>query len=384
MTTMKAAIAGPEQKSRPPYLLLLLLSSYLLMKPIYVFPSGYPQPADGLLCLAAIAAAFSNAVAWTTPVRSATAVGVVLAGYMCVVNLYWSLILSDTEVAGGATFYAFNIMLFVVVLRATIQKDPTSLRWIGYTTAAGLTALALGSLALNKAGAFRQTLLFNNPNQLGYWVLLSATIFLLCSNRVRFRPLVQVTAMLSSAYLAALSLSKATMISLFVLYCLHFFKNPRVVLAMVFAAGIGIAVLGDTELADKVTSRLENIGQQKDDSAAARGYDRIWTYPIYLILGAGEGAIYRFKGATHELHSTIGTVLFSYGVIGLGLFCYWLAKIGRVAGFMNLSYMFPLLLYGITHQGLRFSLFWFVLALVAAAGVAESRSLAKTPVGVRR
>jgi hypothetical protein len=77
-------------------------------------------------------------------------------------------------------------------------------------------------------------------------------------------------------------------------------------------------------------------------------------------------------------------MLFSYGVIGLGLFCYWLAKIGRAAGFVNLSYVFPLLLYGITHQGLRFSLFWFVLAFVVAAGVTDSQLPAKTPVGVKR
>src|SRR5918994_582076 len=77
------------------------------------------------------------------------------------------------------------------------------------------------------------------------------------------------------------------------------------------------------DLVDRVDSRLGTIGEQGDDSLAGRGYDRIWRHPEHLVFGAGEGAGLRFTefgGLVKEMHSTLGTVLFSYGIVGFSLF----------------------------------------------------------------
>ena len=108
-------------------------------------------------------------------------------------------------------------------------------------------------------------------------------------------------------------------------------------------------------LAGRVTERLENIGGQADDLLAGRGYDRIWRYPEHLVVGAGEGAAWRFGTSTNylELHSTFGTVLFSYGFVGFCLFMVLLWVMLRRAPLAHMLYSLPLWAYGLTHQGLR-------------------------------
>lgn len=111
-------------------------------------------------------------------------------------------------------------------------------------------------------------------------------------------------------------------------------------------------------------NRTEKIGTESDDSLAGRGYDRIIEYPNYLLFGAGEGDFKRFALSHHkgELHSTVANILFSYGLIGFIIF---------VSFFLNskfyikrvLFYMSPILLYGLSHNGIRSPLFWIALAI---------------------
>jgi hypothetical protein len=92
---------------------------------------------------------------------------------------------------------------------------------------------------------------------------------------------------------------------------------------------------------------------QSDDSLAGRGYDRFWRFPEYLIFGAGEGDFQRFAGMYDvEIHSTLGSLVFSYGIVGAGLAV--LATLmtieRRPAG---LLYLMPAMAYGVAHNGIR-------------------------------
>ncbi len=89
------------------------------------------------------------------------------------------------------------------------------------------------------------------------------------------------------------------------------------------------------------------------------------------MVGAGEGATWRFSGSfanphigDREMHSTLGTVLFSYGAVGFALFAVTMALIFRPAPWAHILYSLPIWAYGVTHQGLRFATFWVFFALV--------------------
>ena len=106
------------------------------------------------------------------------------------------------------------------------------------------------------------------------------------------------------------------------------------------------------------------MGSAGDDNASGRGYNRIWEWPEYAWLGNGEGALERF-GEDHEIHSTMGTLFFSYGPIGLFLFLTIFIRFFFTKGLASVLPFIPIFAYSLTHQGYRFSLFWLLLSLVS-------------------
>ncbi|MDZ7736197.1 MAG: hypothetical protein U5P41_08920 [Gammaproteobacteria bacterium] len=98
----------------------------------------------------------------------------------------------------------------------------------------------------------------------------------------------------------------------------------------------------------------------------ARGYTRIIEHPGYLLFGAGEGAYHRFL-PKYEFHSSLGTVLFCYGLPGTIAFTAMLWAIIRRRLLPGAILLMPALVYGLAHQGLRFTMFWVMLACIAVA-----------------
>jgi hypothetical protein len=109
-----------------------------------------------------------------------------------------------------------------------------------------------------------------------------------------------------------------------------------------------------------------SIGHDSDDSLEGRGYDRIWKHPEYWIFGAGEGEYYRF-GVGMEFHSTLGNLQVSYGILGLGLFLIMLFLIMRHDRYQNAYIILFLMMYGLTHNGIRNTLLWILLGLLATS-----------------
>jgi hypothetical protein len=99
--------------------------------------------------------------------------------------------------------------------------------------------------------------------------------------------------------------------------------------------------------------------------------------PQHWFLGAGEGAYNRFKEISaigaHELHSSLATLFFCYGIVGILLFLRFLWGTMSGAGIRAWVIVGAGLAYGMTHQGLRFRLLWVLLAMVAALRELETR-----------
>jgi hypothetical protein len=148
------------------------------------------------------------------------------------------------------------------------------------------------------------------------------------------------------------------------------FSNPRTIIIASLAI-VGLVSLGGP-VADAIEHAEKRVTEDRDPNtsfAEERGYDRIWRNPEYLITGAGEGAYERFvfrKGEKRrELHSSFGTMFFGYGIIGLTLFAVFGARVIRGAPLRMTMMLVPALAYTVAHQGLRFTMFWVVLAAFA-------------------
>jgi hypothetical protein len=368
-------IAFGYQRSAVP-LILLMLGSYVILKPYYLLPSGLPQIADMMLMVA-----LPVALLLPQPRRSADArrfqiCMVLFCSYAALVNLGWTFALMDPKVALYATYYAFNLCLMVVCLRMGMLYPRETLLTIAYAISAS-AAIQTATLALSyDIARLRQIASFNNPNQLGYWSLLSLCMFWSIAGKAKIKWYIQAPTVVCLFYTAAASLSKSAMISTALLCALHFVNRPKLLFIGLLALTPAYLVLENSMLVERVSGRLQNIGQQEDDQIYSRGYVRILYYPEYVVVGAGEGALYRFPEGVGEdmarwteIHSTFGTILFSYGLIGLVAFGGAIWRLYRISSAGRFLYLLPPFFYGLTHQGLRFSFLWLLLAVIAVLGL---------------
>ncbi len=377
--TRRPASRSPEAAAGYPsaaaLVVLAMLGSYVLLKPFYILPSGLPQPADMLLALALPFVLVSPLPSRSEDTRGVQLWMAVFCSYAALVSLGWAFALMDPRVALFAAHYSFNLCLAVIVLRIGQRHPEATLRVIAYAISLSALIQASALAFAYDAARLRQIASFNNPNQLGYWSLLSLCIFWSIAGEIRIRWYLQASIAACLLYTAAASLSKASMISVALLCVLHFLKRPQLICIGLLALAAGYIVLEDSDLLERVSGRLQNIGDQQDDTLESRGYIRILNHPEYVIVGAGEGALYRFGAAAtdadqqlREIHSTLGTILFSYGLIGASAFAAGMWRLYRLTSITRFIYLLPPFLYGFTHQGLRFSFLWLLFAVLAVLG----------------
>jgi hypothetical protein len=288
--------------------------------------------------------------------------------YAALAGAFWYLRTGDAFTVMAPVFYLYNLLL---LLAGAALYTAYGEVWVRVTVYAVVASVLLQLLLLPFSfhpGRFRQTLFFNNPNQLGYFGLLAASIVGVGSRVIRISPPIQLLGIAGAGLLTVLSLSKAGMLALLILVMVLLMHRP---LAMVAAGIAGIAgawAMRDTmNLLNAVQRRL--TGGATDETLAARGYDRLANHVELLLFGAGEGDTQRFESMLPgELHSTWGTIVFSYGFLGSLLFAVALFLVVRRGGLEWALLLLPAALYGLTHQGLRFSLFWVFLTILLIGG----------------
>jgi hypothetical protein len=380
--------ARPDQ-SRPGgglglrHLLLFLWGACIACSVFYIFPSGYPQPADAVMAIL-IAILFTGYFARIPKHTTLYLTGAAFLTVVAVVNWSWYTQYPDLKFLFSSCFYLYDFCVVIVIITMAKQFGH---RFVKVTRISLTIAIIMEIFALTFLTEFRGIRgigTFNNPNQLGYFSLLALACVFVMKGRAKL-DYGDLALIVMLGYVSMYSLSKAAMISLLGLALIGIWgqgMNLRPKLALVLLlviAGSFIAIKwqqmqGREFLTYRVVNRIETIGAQSDDSAAGRGYDRIWKYPGQMILGAGEGGYERFVSQTNEMHSTFGTVLFSYGILGSTFFLAILWRVFRRASFWHLLYFGPICLYGLTHQGLRFTLLWVFLGLVFSAAHYDLRA----------
>ncbi|GHU66213.1 hypothetical protein FACS1894184_03650 [Clostridia bacterium] len=129
--------------------------------------------------------------------------------------------------------------------------------------------------------------------------------------------------------------------------------------------------------ANKLILRIQGIGDASDDIGSSRAYDRIISNPFYVLLGAGEGEYLSRFGVRKEIHSTLGNAIFSYGSIGLISYVFFMiSPIKHNNKFIYL--IIGIVVYGLTHNGSRNSLFYIFISLLYYANVNDDIELGVT------
>ncbi len=358
-------------------ILLVGWALYLLLSPIYVFKSGLPQPADILLFiisgLGIVLFVMTNRIVFNR----------VFVGLFATVGLFFATNITyffwykDFGFLLSSAYYIYNAMAFgltILVFREYQEKAVSAARLIISIT---LIFQVLYLILIDNLDALRNVGTFNNPNQLGYWTLLSASyILLLCHGR-RMQWF-DIIGFLCAAFIVNETLSRAVAAA-FALLTVLFIIRPyisiiaKILIGFIICATvlIQLAIFQNPIPIETKFTNLDRLAQRfiekktEDDNVAGRGYDRIINHPEYLILGAGEGAHHRF-GSPLEIHSGLGAILFSYGIMGFTIFGLFILTIYQRAHWALWIILFAVMGYGLTHQHVRFTGFWLLMGMTYA------------------
>lgn len=356
---------------------LVTWAIYLLLVPVYIFPSGLPQPGD-LLVVVLVPLALQR---WNgrlgRDMRSTMRALIWFTLWVCAVDYTWVLVMGSYSVFGPDSFmlfplyYIYNALIFLIALVLYRRYGDLFLRVTTFVVIAMVFVQVVSSIVL-RSTAVRGSVFFNNPNQLGYYALLAATLIALTYRRIGLRLVTASLALACCGCLAVISASRAAAGGIAVLLVLLIFSNPKIIVVACLAAVAVVSGVGP--IANAIEASQERILTRGAQSNASflqeRGYDRIWRNQQYLLLGAGEGGLSRFDDTAYvrnmEIHSSVGTILFSYGIVGSILFLVFTWRLIRGARWRLLILLLPPLLYAGAHQGLRFTMLWTVLGIFVA------------------
>ena len=351
---------------------------YITFAPIYIFTSGLPQPADFLIVITAGLAILLFFIKERIIFNRVFTILCLMVALFFLVNISYFYFYKDIQFLYSSVYYIFNALVFTVTIILFKQNPERVKYWGRYAVFASILIEAVWILVFDSKMIYRETGSFNNPNQLGYWGLLSACYLLILNYGQRMK-MIDLFFFLLCGYIMSEALSRAVMASYALILIVFFIGNytstvMKIIMGgvVVFYSFIQVTLLDNPqfliknfESIERVLERVESIQTEGGSVLAERGYDRIIENPEFLFFGAGEGAYWRFShlGGGIELHSGLGTILFSYGFFGLLLFGCFILTIFQRAPLSFWIILLAIMGYGITHQHVRFTGFWLFLGL---------------------
>lgn len=284
-------------------------------------------------------------------------------------------------------YLVFNTLIFVtfsrIPLNAPAFRKAVKYSLIGAVLIAVGAVWLYGSRYIDENGAIvRATGSFNNPNQLGYFALCVTSLAAVLYLRGLFSGLSCVGIWGAAAFLVVLSASRAAVLGVLpaLLIGVSALGKKRVtpltlVICLLFAAGVGyLYVAGQFEHLDVVRRMQTNYGRY--NNLSSRGWDVMPdTAPQFLF---GRGLLGEELDSEIEVHVTFWSFMVDYGIFAFLLFmAVWLGWIRRVYqefGLLGLAVIAaPATLYGLSHNGSRFTIVWVLI------GLCWNRSLDRAP-----
>lgn len=381
-----------ENRSKRESIAAFFLFAYLILKPFYLLDLPF-QLSDLVLFLCFIYLACLKCGHYRISADSKTA----YRYYFCfmawtiLINAAWYcwmrlnlLPLSNASFFKPCFYYIFNGIAITVVLWLYEILGDRLHRAFLYGCFASCMVTVFCSFLLWEKGRLRQTVAFENPNQLGYYAIILLTAAVLWGYLLSKAQLLFMIA--GALYLNIISTSKASILAGLILTLLCIFYNrsryglfaPRMKITLILIGLLTIIGLmlssmagGGNSFLSRVLTRILDMASENDSNlGTGRGYNRIFEMNQHILWGTGEGAYDRFQSLHgSEIHSTIVSVYVCYGLIG---FLLWLFTVIKLL-FRRNNWLFMLVsfsgifLYWITHNGIRNTMVWMVFMLVALA-----------------
>ena len=363
-------------------ILKIIIFFILALYPLYIFPSGLIQVSHFLLLIFSILVLAMISISldkyfyiFLFFLIYCCLVNVFYASYNIYVFEYYNLIhLKELF------FLSFNFIIVISLIsffdhQTFNHQKKFNVIFYGLASALVLILLSYFYQFFFGINSYRFQSFFNNPNQLGYFSLCTFSIIYLLYRNFYISYFLMLSVTIFCMLLSILTLSKAAFLSLFLsaLFVIkpQNFKYSKILMLVIFSLFIFFIILFYLDiLYTDFFGRLINILNESDSSLESRGYYIFLDANLpQAIFGMGLNKVHELRG--YEVHSTFMMILSSYGFIGLLIFSllmlFWVSDIKKSFGLNGaICICAPSLLYGLTHNGIRFSMFWIVFAISIA------------------
>ncbi len=163
-----------------------LYGLYFVLTPFYFWSSGLPQVADVVMVIAVAWFWLGRRLRLRYPKQAKRflLVGLLFVFYVMAANLVWMSILSSLQMARVSLFYVYNFLIAAMVV---FMYGEHGSKLYEVTFQATLLSVVTQFFLFAVGGGFtggRMVAFFNNPNQLGYYSLMVASIMIFLSTKI--------------------------------------------------------------------------------------------------------------------------------------------------------------------------------------------------------
>lgn len=376
-------------------LINLCIYAYVFFKPFYLFGSGGIQISEIFIVIAFLLTLVEKVPKDGITKKMLRDLRILFIFILCVIiiNFIYYGIYPNTEFLMSTIQY---ILIFMGIYVFTNKiSDKNVLKNIYKITQINLVIQLL--IYISGIGryydAFRYMGTFNDPNQFGYFIVLSAAYMYVIEDILKTRKRAIIIYFISLILILA-SASTGMLMAMTILFILHMVReikpiigwisknSGKFLIGMICVVTIILGLISNVDIRNTMITTLEqtiqnssiadrligkiNKAESSDSSLIEeRGIDKLIKYPQYLIYGSGQGYFERFTEAAHQLevHSTLPGIWLYYGIVPLIILLIWIYKsIKKV----KLKYMIPyiaLFVESFTLYNQRQLLLWIIIIM---------------------
>ena len=364
----------------------LLFLAYWILKSFYTQSSGGLQIGDYVFCLS-----FFCFFCETVKKRELGALigkDSLLFVYVCIVafiNGIYSIMYPSGGFLKPILYFIFNFLVVVEFRYIAEDKKFLNKFFVATFLCIFIQVLVYLSGSGRWYGGLRYMGTFNDPNQLAFFVMSRFFIMFIIYSRVCYENkinfLLMVLSFVMGIFLIMQSASTGMLLGFGVFcvawlvnYCIANRKNKKVILMILFIACV-VAFLGcggdkllfkDSFISDRLKEKLNKMSDSSGNGFIKdRNLGAFFYKPYYILFGAGEGGFVRFidVAANGELHSTILSLLFYYGIIPYCVLLVWIFRNLKKITILEFSIYIAIFIEMLTLVNHRQSSLWILFIL---------------------
>ena len=193
---------------------------------------------------------------------------------------------------------------------------------------------------------------FNDPNQFAFYIFISI-ILIYVINIILGKKKIPILINILGIYLIGMSLSTGILVGTIIYLIainfntiINFIKKPNsksilfIVISALLVVVVVVNIWGDSkeggkfsdiiidsEIYGRILEKFNKVsGEANMNIFEDRGMDKLYIYPEYIVYGAGQGEYERYVEAfsQNEIHSTLPSILFYYGIIPFCILMIWI------------------------------------------------------------